>query len=112
LDDRDFLLDICCGLPIVIIDVAKCLRRSSEEQVRQFTAAVKDGRFIRELATNTWLEFVGLKGLLAWVDAELKACPESLKSLILYMLCFPQEERVIVRRKRLVWRWIADRGIH
>jgi hypothetical protein len=105
------LLDICCGLPIVIIDVAKYLRRSSEEQVRQFTAAVKDGRFIRELATNTWPEFVGSKGLLAWVDAELKACPESLKSLILYMLCFPREggeERVIVRRKRLVWRWIAE----
>lgn len=61
--DQQFVADKCCGLPVVIIAVAKYLWRLSRlDQVSQFTAAVKDGWFIRELATNTGLEFVGLKG--------------------------------------------------
>lgn len=103
----DLVVDKCCGLPIVIFAVAKYLSRLSDDQVTQFiTAAVEDGKFIHELATNPQPEFVRLKGLLAWVDSCLKSCPQSLKLLILYMLNFSKE--TVIRRKRLVWRWIAE----
>lgn len=104
--DYDMVADKCCALPIVIVAVAKYLSSASKDEVTQFTAAVKDGKFIHELATYTHPEFAGLKGLLSWVDSYLKACCQSLKLLILYMSNF--YEGSVVRRKRLVRRWIAE----
>ncbi|RCV38932.1 hypothetical protein SETIT_8G182300v2 [Setaria italica] len=99
-----FILSKCGGLPKVIVTLARYLAsRPSKDVLEQEMRRLSDN-FMHELETNP--EFDSLRGILAWMHSYLHACPRHLKKCMLYLSVFPQDR--IIRRRRLVWRWIAE----
>ncbi|RLN08031.1 hypothetical protein C2845_PM11G15590 [Panicum miliaceum] len=62
-------------------------------------------RFLSELESNAEL-FGSVEGIFSWLNSYIHACPDFLKRSILYLSIFPQY--LIIRRRRLVMRWIAE----
>ncbi|KAL6654732.1 hypothetical protein ACP70R_008197 [Stipagrostis hirtigluma subsp. patula] len=102
LEARNMLFK-CGGLPKVIVSLAGYLatrpRDMQEQRMRSLNA-----NFMNVLETSP--ELYCLRSLLTWMHSYLDACPSHLKKCMLYMSIFPPG--VIIRRGRLVRRWIAE----
>lgn len=70
-----------------------------EQEIRRLSE-----NFMHVLATN--LEFDSLRGLLAWMQSYVDACPRHLKKYMLYLSIFPPD--TIISRRCLIRRWIAE----
>lgn len=101
IEQAKLILPKCGGLPKVIIAIAEFVAaRLHDEDL--WSSLSND--FMSELETHT--AFGGLKDLFAWVHSYFRSCPDFLKPCIFYLSIFPPNH--IIRRRRLVWRWIAE----
>ncbi|GJN25802.1 hypothetical protein PR202_gb13679 [Eleusine coracana subsp. coracana] len=102
---KPLLSSKCGGLPSVLISLCSYLgprlKDKREHECKRLLAS-----FMYEVETNQ--EFGSLRGLLAWMNSYFHACSRSLKLCILYASIFSAENSVIIRRRRLVRRWIAE----
>ncbi|KAG2656307.1 hypothetical protein PVAP13_1KG073100 [Panicum virgatum] len=97
------LISKCGGIPRVIVAIAKFLAPLTVtymDRIRTLNLG-----FFSELESNTEL-FGSVEGIFSWLNSYIHACPDFLKRSILYLSIFPQYQ--IIRRRRLVMRWIAE----
>ncbi|KAM0859723.1 hypothetical protein ACQ4PT_047006 [Festuca glaucescens] len=93
------LISKCGGLPEVIVALAKKVHSYPMKLLK-----IINSDFCPNMQIHT--EHPTLRDLFCWMQSYLDACSDELKPCIFYISVFLTEQ--VVRRKRLIRRWIAE----
>ncbi|CAL4981609.1 unnamed protein product [Urochloa decumbens] len=106
IQDANKLLAKCGGLPKVIVALATYLAhlQTGQRGTRAGWSRLH-GNFMHELETN--IKFSSLRSLFSHMHSSYHTRPLLVKKCILYLSIF-SHEKSIIRRRRLVRRWMAE----
>ncbi|XP_066338409.1 disease resistance protein RPM1-like [Miscanthus floridulus] len=99
-EDASFIINKCGRLPKLIAALGNCFDNApnSLQEMRL------NANFMYELKTNKGLD--SFRDVFTTIYSSYQTCPHSLKKCIFYLSLFTQS--TIIRRSRLVRRWIAE----
>ncbi|XP_066387978.1 disease resistance protein Pik-2-like isoform X4 [Miscanthus floridulus] len=100
MEDASFIINKCGRLPKLIVALANCFDKAPNilQEMRL------NANFMYELKTNKGLD--SFRNVFTTIYSSYQTCPHRLKKCIFYLSLFTQS--TIIRRSRLVRRWIAE----
>lgn len=97
--EEGLIINKCGRLPKLIVALGNYLARPSLDEIRHLNANI-----MYELKTSKELD--SFRDVLTWMHSTFQSWPQYLKKCIFYLSLFTQSS--IIRRSRLVRRWIAE----